>query len=167
LFPNSVNKNIFVPLLRERLRDIYISSWHENIKYFSSLTLFRDLKPTFKRSSYLDIVTFSKYRKILAKVRLSSHSLNIETGRHKRIDRNQRICTLCNLTELEDEYHFIMICPFYNDIRKHLIPEYYINRPCMFKFIQLLKSDKKNDQYRLASYCIKAFNRRQLKLDDS
>ena len=125
LYPESVNTNVCVPLLRQRLRDMYICTWQENVKYYSSLSLFRQFKLTFERFSYLDILTFPNYRNILSKLRLTSHKLRIETGRHENIERNQRVCTWCNLNDLEDEFYFVLVCPFYETLRKQLIPRYY------------------------------------------
>ena len=43
---------------------------------------------------------------ILCKFRCSSHCLKIEKSRYLDIERCRRICDLCNLYTLEDEYHF-------------------------------------------------------------
>ena len=55
----------------------------------------------------------------------------IETGRQKNIPRDQRICPMCKLqfgqnSDIEDEYHFLLICPTYRDLRKKFIKNYYI-----------------------------------------
>ena len=76
-------------------------------------------------------------------MRLSSHSLFIETGRHQNIPRNERICKNCSLNEIKDEYHFVVICPFYDNLRNTYLPNFYKRRPSMFKFVQLLNETKK------------------------
>ena len=45
-------------------------------------------------------------------VRLSNHKLAIETGRYSRPFKKPegRICPICKI-EMEDEYHFLNICP--------------------------------------------------------
>ena len=45
-------------------------------------------------------------------VRLSNHKLAIETGRYSRPFKKpeERICPICKI-EMEDEYHFLNICP--------------------------------------------------------
>ena len=47
----------------------------------------------------------------------------IEKGRHvsPKIEPHNRICTLCNLNSVEDEFHFIMECPFYSTLRINLL----------------------------------------------
>ena len=78
------------------------------------------------------------HRKSITRFRLSSHNLNIESGRYKNELRSNRICTLCNLRDVEDEFHFILKCPKYQEIRNSYIKRYYFGRPSDFKLIQLL-----------------------------
>jgi hypothetical protein len=54
----------------------------------------------------------------LCKLRICAHSLEIEAGRWNNTSRNNRICKLCSLGVVEDELHYICVCPFYNSIRK-------------------------------------------------
>ena len=35
------------------------------------------------------------------------------------VERNERLCLMCNLYIIEDEIHFILICPLYNDLREN------------------------------------------------
>ena len=65
----------------------------------------------FKFEPYLDIVKEPKYRKALTQFRTSSHNLNIETGRHFNITRNERICKNCQSGLIETEYHFFTHMP--------------------------------------------------------
>ena len=52
-------------------------------------------------------------RSFLAKIRLSAHNLEIEKGRYVEIDKNNRICKVCQNLDIEDEKHFILLCPKY------------------------------------------------------
>lgn len=54
-----------------------------------------------------------KYRNVFAKIRLSTHQLNIETGCHWNDIRNGHKCTLCEWNDIEEEYHYIIVCPAY------------------------------------------------------
>ena len=58
-----------------------------------------------------------KIRQFICKIRVSAHSLNIETGRYKNIIRPERKCTNCSKRDIEDEKHFIVHCPLYENIR--------------------------------------------------
>ena len=72
-------------------------------------------------------------------------------------------CCLINKDRfiIQDEYHVLMVCPHYTILRKKYVKAYYYERPSMYKFIQLMKSDNKRDQFRLMVYAnllIKYFN---------
>jgi hypothetical protein len=57
-----------------------------------------------------------------------SHNLEVESGRHasNRIDRHLRVCVYCDKHDIEDEYHFTLVCTLYDDLRNKLISSYYI-----------------------------------------
>ena len=38
---------------------------------------------------------------------LSAHKFPIETGHFKKISREQRLCTICDRGEMEDEFHYL------------------------------------------------------------
>ena len=69
------------------------------------------------------------YKKCIARYRISSHNLNIELGRQRNENRENRLCTLCNLWDIEDEFHFILKCPTFLELRIKYIKKYYYNRP--------------------------------------
>ena len=110
MFPDSVVLTKFVSILKMRVRDQYINEWNQKVSLSTSLQLYKEIKSTIDICSYLNKLTNINYRKAISKIRLSSHNLNIEIGRHRQIERNDP-------NELEDEYHFILICPQYCDIR--------------------------------------------------
>ena len=101
--------------------------------YKPSLSLYISLKDSFDISPYLLTMFNTRRRNTLAKIRLASHQLNIVTGRHKKIERNNRKCTLSELNEIEDEYLFILICPCFKISRIKYIQKYYYDNPNMFK----------------------------------
>lgn len=38
----------------------------------------------------------------------------MKTGRYVGTAEEDRICTLCDLKDVEDEMHFVLHCPFYD-----------------------------------------------------
>ena len=160
LYRASVNIKQFIPTLRQRLRDIFINEWREGIMLHSSLFLYREFKTTFELATYFQKVESPKLRKFLSKIRLSSHNLNIEEGRYRNEARPQRICNLCDKRDIEDEFHFIIVCPIYSNIRSKFIKKYFFQRPSMFKFIELMQSNNVNVLRKLAKYIIQAFELR-------
>ena len=49
-------------------------------------------------------------------------------------------CTLCNLDALGDEYHYVLICPFFKQIREQYLKAYYYIRPIHLKLEELFCS---------------------------
>ena len=91
-------------------------------KWLSSAAMlsYRKHKLNIKLEPYLLQVRNKKHRRMLAKLRLSDHKLEIETGRHQRpkIDQDKRICRLCNILEVENKIHFLMQCNLYKQFTR-------------------------------------------------
>ena len=58
----------------------------------------------------------------MPKLRCTAHNLLVETGRHNNTEYENRLCSLCDLLQIEDEFHFVMICPFYTTLREIYLP---------------------------------------------
>ena len=70
----------------------------------------------------------------------------------------ERKCFYCNC--LEDEYHFILECPLYTEIRSKYIKKYYWKKPCIPKFIELFQSNNVNIVRKLSMYIFECFKKR-------
>ena len=91
----------------------------------------------------------------LSRLRLSSHRLEVETGRlawPNAIPFEES--TSCH--SLEDEFQFVLECSRYNELRTTYIPNYY-RSPNMFKLVELFKSENNKTQINLSLYVFKAF----------
>ena len=58
------------------------------------------------------------------------------------------------------EFHFIIECPLFQDIRKCFIKPYFIRHKSMFKFVQLLQSKSPKELKNLACFIFKGFEKR-------
>ena len=58
-----------------------------------------------------------QHRAAVAKLRLSSHPLNIEALRGTIQDPNHRLCQACTESVTENELHFMITCELYNTER--------------------------------------------------
>ena len=56
------------------------------------------------------------------------------------MERNERLCTFCDMNTLGDEYHYIMECSNVeiSRVRNTVIPRYYRNHVNMIKFTMLM-----------------------------
>ena len=98
----------------------YREFWKHKIGSSSKLYFYRKVKHNFSSEKYLDIVQNSNgFSKKTVKLRISNYSLLVETKRYSRpkIPRENRICELCHLNEVEDETHLLFYCPQYTTFR--------------------------------------------------
>lgn len=83
----------------------------------NKLREYRKFKTIFGKEEYLKILKNKSQRSAMARLRLSAHRLHIETGRYLphniKLPPNERLCKYCSLNVCENEYHFLLICPFY------------------------------------------------------
>jgi len=152
--PYTVNSKTFVPLIKQRLVDNFTQEWNDSLMQNSVLTVYKHLKSTFGYEEYLNIVSSSYYRKSITRLRLSSHRLRIESGRYgrNRIDRAERVCQVCGNGEVEDEFHFLLVCDKYSYMRRRYISVHYTRRPSMWKLIDLLSSVHADTLSKLACF---------------
>ena len=87
-------------ILKLNLRDIFIQNWFSQIENSSRGEFYGIFKREFKLESYL--LNLSPYeREVLTKFRCCNLKLPIETGRWENIPRENRLCQLCNLQNIE------------------------------------------------------------------
>ena len=83
-FQDIGNSNIFLKLVKQRIRDNFIQGWNGRINNSSRASLYKHLL-SFEFKPYLDSVKINKFRTAFARLRVSSHRLRIETGRWSKL----------------------------------------------------------------------------------
>ena len=143
IWQNQLNMLIDFQLIRQRMLDIYYQTWYSSINNSRRLETYCLLKHTLGFEKYLDFIKDAKFRIALSKFRTSSHDLAIEKGRYINLDRNNRVYNNCNLKLIENEYHFLLICPKYSELRSKYIKRYYYTWPTVQKFSNLMSANSK------------------------
>ena len=118
---------------KENALKYYKSSWEDKITEPNLIRLktYQVIKNEFTPSNYLDINNFYS-RQIITKIRCSDHPLEIETGRHLKIERHERLCKVCTDGVIEDEEHFLLRCKLYDPLRK----EYHMYHDNIHDFLK-------------------------------
>ena len=100
----------------------------------------------------------------MTKFRCSNHSLRIESDRKNNIDYENRICKLCTNGKVENEFHFLLECPLYENLRINIC----INTEMVTKttFTMLLSSTIDVAINKLACYVHFAFKVRNQQLQE-
>ena len=86
-----------------------------------------------------------------AKLRTGNHRFPCERGRWLGLEINDRECNLCDLHEVGDVFHYVLICPFFKNERQKYINKYYYTSTNVLKFKELLNSE---NELQLRNICI-------------
>ena len=145
-----------------RIYDQYLQKWSTDIsllpkaRTYTSFKSYNDLDI----EKYLTIVNNINHRNALIRFRCSSHNLMIEEGRFRKIERNNRLCKQCNMNVIEDEFHFLLVCPTFRQLRCQSLPNYYCHWPTKAKFKSLMTTKQNSTINKLAKFIYNAFKLR-------
>ena len=163
--------NYIEKTLLQRMTDQYNQTSCGEINSKSKLETLSRLKSTPGREAYLSEVKISKHRVAMTRLRLCSHSLAIETRRWERQipDREDRHCLYCKahgILEVEDEGHFLVVCPQYRELRETLLPQNTLNNIslCTDDKVTQILSDIENVKS-VAKFIYLAFEDRKISLE--
>ena len=84
--------------------------WHQEVLNKPKLSTYVTFNSELQVEDYLYYVTNRRSRSLLGQFRMGILPLYVETGRFNNTPLERRLCTFCSLNEIEDEYHFLMIC---------------------------------------------------------
>ena len=136
--------NLDIKISKEEVKSIlanhFVRSWKENLCDLQANPILRThnrIESQFELEPYSYLVKNRKYRHTPAKLRTSSHNLEIELGRHIRpvTPADLRICTVSNV--VENEEHMLLHCAKYAAERNVLFSKIVIAFPDLqFKFQQ-------------------------------
>ena len=89
----------------------------------------------------------------------------MESGRHRNVPYNLRFCVFClkrGLNHIEDEFHVLLICPLYEELRTKYLSQVSFGNISMF--IKILSTKNVSRITELACYLFHYFNKRCLYL---
>ena len=153
------NETGFITEFVKRLKDQCIQNWYTDVNTNRKLILYKDFKMNFCHEYYLDVLKIRKFRHALAQIRTGHHPLEIESGRYIKTARERRLCKLCML-DTEYEYHFVLKCDRYTDLRNIYLPNKYYMNPNLHKFNMLFSSRSEDVLLSLAKFIYYALERR-------
>ena len=88
----------------------------------NKLFLYSKIKTNYIIEPFIENSNFEN-RKLIVKMRISDHALEIERGRYNKINREQRICRQCHLNVIEDDEHFFFHCQKKELLKKEFLTQ--------------------------------------------
>ena len=133
---NILDREKIVKNLGARLKDQYVQLFHAQIfnddvnsGTKNKLQFYRNFKLSYSMENYLNYVQNFNYRRAFSRLRLSNHTLRIETGRYVKEVRNERLCIFCDKSEIENETHMLLYCPLYSNVRNICFDDIEVHKP--------------------------------------
>ena len=125
------------------------NTWNYNRYMKPKLRLYNMFKADITQEPYIAFNIPKYKRSLFAQLRGGILPLHIETGRFLNRPVDERTCMLCETDAVEDEIHFVIHCPLYDDIRSilfakatHMFPDFHLYDE-LDKFVYLLKDFQK------------------------
>ena len=157
--------NIFLSQFKQRLIDCSYQTLNGNIESSPKALSYKLYKSALNPEKYISVSLPYQYKNLLSNFRCSGHNLMIEKGRHLQIDRDLRHCQYClgnNNYAIEDEKHFLLWCPLYEELRNALFLQEWLNyNTCDNLFVIIMSDTRYQGIIALAKYLNLAFDKRK------
>ena len=169
----TVHPNILINDLKQRLINLFMEDWTNQLQLTTGkLRTYKNIKYDFIYEPYLELPFH--LRNSLTKLRISNHSLRIETGRFNipPLPAEDRKCFICD-DAVEDELHFLFDCDCYHDLDEHkdmLLYFGYLNNsfedlPNIDKWHFISNTRDTQANYILSRFIVKGFQLRSTLLN--
>ena len=159
----NLNAPLFLEEFKLRISDCLAQEWHAEVERNKKLGVYCLFKTELKSEIYLDKVIGRHFRSALARFRCSNHSLEIEVGRRNRVETEDRLCKLClanGIQYIENELHFLLVCPSLHSLRIRFLPKIYYLTPSLELLSVLMSSKDITLLNKLARYVYFAMKKR-------
>jgi len=160
---NVPDEHVFMKLFSKRLKDCELQLWASDVQNMPKLRTYSLFKETRQQELYLSLCIPRRLRIVLAKFRTGNHRLEIEVGRHRNLNTEDRLCKFCclynNSTVIEDEYHVIFHCPAYSVVRNTYIGV-ETSVANMYNFVSIMKATTTENIVNLAHFISSMFKTR-------
>ena len=110
----------FLKSLKQRLVDQFWQDAHSKIQERDRFDMYRTIKFDHNREHYATTIEITKFRKAFARLRMGI----IDIRYNERFLRplSSRYCTLCLPQKIDNEFHFLLECPRFTELRhKYLL----------------------------------------------
>ena len=141
-------------VVKTKLIENYKEVWKVSVYESPKCLNYRIFKQAFHFENYFSILP-SDLALPFFHFRSLNHKFPIEWGRYLGIERDDRVCELCRLHRLGDEYHYVLECTYFDDLREKYLPRDLFTAPNTVKFQKVMSSGETDAEllFKIAKYC--------------
>ena len=144
-------------IFSQRVTDTSFQEWNSEVNSKHGFKYYKEFKSSIVVETYLECIDSYIFKKALAKFRCGVFTAKLKYQSRTAIQvdlANKDLCLWClkqrNGKFMMDEYHMLLICPFYRQLRNNLIPKYYWLYPDYCKFVDIMSANNITVLYELA-----------------
>ncbi len=152
--------DMFIKQFKSRVNDMGQQNWHSDVSNSPKLVSYAMFKESLNIEDYLKCGMWRRHQVALCKLRTSNHRLAIERLRYIGVEYQQRLCKYCmniGINVTESEFHFVMVCPLYAQLREQLIGDLIVPST-QHRFIQLMKNTDEQIMKKLGCFIYNRLN---------
>ena len=145
--PSNISKSV-----KAKLIETYSLSWRDSVFASPKCLNYRIFKQDFNLENYFNVLpddlamSFCHFRSL-------NHKMPIEMGRFVGTLRDDRICELCFLDKIGDEFHYMLECTYFSDARGVYLPGNLLAAPNTDAFRSMMCPVDTQDLFKVAKYC--------------
>ena len=149
----SFNPKFMYELIFSGLKNNFILKWKESLISHSKCDLYSLFKVNFVQEKYLSVLP-PVLAISLCRYRCCNHKLEVESLRFTRpkIERHNRKCRKCDLNEIGNEIHHLLVCPAFEDLRIRYIEKRFHEEVSVHKFLNLMSCSKRKQLVNLSLF---------------
>ena len=106
-----------------KLEQYHEDNWKDVVNNKPKLRKYKKFKTSLDPANYLNLEFTKVWKVSFAQFRCGILQLRVENGRFCNLELGQRIWQMCD-NAIEDEFHFLCICPIYENLGENLYSSY-------------------------------------------
>ena len=165
-FSQSVgNKRSFLVLLKQRLIDVRWQNLSEHINNSDRFAFYSQIciHDFITIPLYIRLNINRQLKVLMTRFRFGVTDIYVHSLRYRNVNQNQMNCPFCDDTT-ENEIHFILCCPMYDNLRERYIPGKFYRNPNANRMNVLLSSTNVDIVGNLCRYIYHALKLREVAL---
>ena len=119
----------FLAVLKQRMIDVRWQNWNAHVNESERFDVYRSFCCSSKIvPKYINMNINGHIKALMTKFRFGVSNISTHFYRYRQHNERDLLCPMCKL-DIENEVHFLLCCPFLNDLRVQYIPTKFYRTP--------------------------------------